>query len=143
MSVLSPANYEQGRVVLAAPANPAAGATPVITVPAGRIWRPRSLSAVLTTSAAAGTRLPWVDARDGGGVVYHRAPQLNGLGPSNAALFSWALSSEVTSGGTLNLQAGFGDVLMLGGHDLVLQCLGLNVADQWSAIRFLYEEWLV
>jgi len=47
------------------PANPAAGADWLATVPAGHVWRVLGISAQLTTSAAVANRIPFIALGDG------------------------------------------------------------------------------
>ena len=143
MSRLTPVNYALGEAKLDTIANPALGASIVITVPAGRLWRPRAIALRLTTSAAVATRTPYIDVQDSGTALYLRAPQLNGIPAATPGDFTWSIAAAVTTAGALGFQAGLGDVLMLAGHRFTVSAINLQAGDQFSAIRFHYEEWLV
>lgn len=143
MSTYSPQSFSIGRVQLSSPANPGAGAALVITVPFGRVWRPRAIGFALTTSATVATRTPIVTAQDAATFVYARSVQQNGLTASLASAMFFQLGDTTAPGSLIQFVAGMFDVYMTFGHRFVVSAVNLQAGDTITDTRFHYEEWLV
>lgn len=121
-------------------ANPAAGADWFTQVPSGVRWRVRGLTARLTTSAVAGARAVALKLQDAGVLEWTIIGPANNQGPSQGVTYSWApgLTPAFVLDQTIGLPA---DVIMPALFVMQTQTVGMDVGDQWSAIRLLIEEY--
>lgn len=122
---------------------PAAGAEISEVVPNGARWQLLTVNALLTTSAAAGTRTPNLVITDGG-VDYFGSGQPVGVGASAGSPYWWeqgmALAVQV---GLIGSVAGLLiEGHMLAGHRFITRTSNLQAGDQWSAPSYLVREWL-
>jgi hypothetical protein len=111
------------------------GAELSITVPGGVVWRVQALSGILTTSAVAGTRIPFLQITDGTTIaVKHMVAA--GQGVNTANTYSWIARGGAVidvSGSTFKCQP-FADVPIPAGFVIRTVTAGIDVGDQWSAI---------
>jgi hypothetical protein len=156
VTTLATAAYPNGRVLssLEGPgllygvsqSNPAAGADFIVSVPVNAHWKVRSLAATLTTSATVANRQPSINVSDLTGVKFRGFP-LQNIAASTVALISaypaTPYTSVVATDFTLPLPP---DLYMTGApatsDNINSVTVGIQAADQWSAIRLLVEEWL-
>lgn len=126
--------------------NPAAGADFVVSVPVNARWKVRSLAATFTTSAAVANRQVSITVADLTAFKFRGFP-LQNIAASQVALISaypgTPFTSVVATDFTLPLPP---DLYLTGSPAFsdVIQSVTVakDVADQWSAIRLLVEEWL-
>lgn len=143
MSTTFPPTYTLGEPFVVTIPDPAAGAVASIAVPAGEMWRPRSVRCVLTPDATAITRFPAVSAKTAAGTEYAIALSSAALGAGAATLLGWALGSPPSVGAGGWHSAGLFDVLMLQFHTFEVRALNLQAGDTITGIQFHYERWYV
>lgn len=143
MSRRHPTNYVYGDVITLAPANPAAGAGAVVTVPTGRVWRPRSVAGTLTTSAAVATRFVFVQAADAGAAALARTVQVNGIAAGLAANCTFAQGAITNPGSVQSLHGGLFDLHLTAGQTLTLSAIAIQAGDQFSVVRIVIEQWFL
>jgi len=122
---------------------PAAGAEVSETVPTGARWELLSFTGQLTTSAAAGARLPNLKLLQGGIVVVQSAAVAS-VGPSSGATWVWEqgmpLAAAVAAGvnvSGLNIR-----LPLLAGSMIVTTTAALAAGDQWGSVFYTVREWL-
>lgn len=123
--------------------NPAAGVEVIETVPAGAIWRPVSLQAILVTDATVINRAVRF-ALDDGASEYYRSPGLANHPASTTVTYSAASNATIVVAGidTTLLHALPQDLRMLAGHRIRTATANLQAGDNWSAPVMLIQEWL-
>lgn len=122
--------------------NPAAGADWTQTVPTGARWRIRDITATLATSAAAGNRTPMLIWDDGANAFAQIGPSATEA-PSSTTRWDWIQTLPSLGNVVQGIQVFLPpDLILLAGWRLRTSTVNLGVADQWSGIRFLVEEWL-
>lgn len=125
-----------------ASAVPAAGVDPAaLVVPAGFIWRPKSLFASLTTSAVAGNRVPAVVIQDNAAHVLYRSEQGGTQLASTVVNYSFAKGVvQVTDVANNGFAVGLlPDIDLLPGYTIGLATNGKDAGDQWTAQRILVD----
>lgn len=124
-------------------ATPAAGVEISETVPVGARWEVLMFAGILTTSAAAGSRIPTLIIDDGVNEL-HRSPSVGIAGGSSGVHAYWSQGMAVAT----QVLAGVSSVGLpvrnrLGaGARLRTTSNALDAADQWSAVQYLVLEWL-
>lgn len=125
------------------PANPAAGADIVNTVPTNARWRPIAFQYALTTSAAVGNRTSEVLLADNLGNAFFQNTQSPAQAASTAVVYNWSNLTNITAvvlGQTLNaLPPG---VFLEPGWQINTVTNGILAGDQYSGIRLCVEEWI-
>jgi hypothetical protein len=127
-------------------ANPGAGADWTISLPVNSRWKVRSLAATLTTSATVANRQVSITVADLTAFKFRGFP-LQNIPASTIALISaypgTQFTSVVATDFTLPLPA---DMYLTGApattDTIASLTVGIQAADQWSAIRLMVEEWL-
>jgi len=132
----------QGVLYGAVSATPAAGAGWTLTVPASARWRIRGGGAGLTTSAAAGNRTPWLQVLVGGNsmAVYVSGGTVGPSGAGNIEYLSTYLA-QANAGNQITVYYS-PDLIVPAGGVVREITLGMDAADQWTAVTLLVEEWL-
>lgn len=122
--------------------NPIAGSDWAITAPGHGIWRVTALSALFTASAAVANRIPTLRLSTSDGVV--------ATAPGGAAITAGLATTLSFFPGTAPSGAAGGPQLwaapndgwiLLPGWTLSPLTAGIDVGDQWSAIRFALTEY--
>ncbi len=123
---------------------PAAGANPATqTVPAGKVWRLRSIFGLLTTSAAVANRIPAVKITDGTNTI---AILEGGSGAvtaaSSSAGYTWGMGLAAAGGftGGRNCSNALPDLRLLPGYTVQITTLSIDAADQWTGVSMVIEE---
>ncbi|HTX52520.1 MAG TPA: hypothetical protein VMD08_03880 [Candidatus Baltobacteraceae bacterium] len=114
------------------PVSPAAGADWSVTVPAGHIYRLRSVLATLVTSAAVATRIARLTLNDGNGVFVDVPP----FGTQAAGLtrrYLWLPSPAAVAQGN-GILSSLPEFDLMAGWSLSTVTDAIDVADQWSAV---------
>jgi len=132
-----------GLLISQALANPAAGADFTFTFNANsRSWL-HAFTATLTTSSTAANRTPVFYLKDSGGNA------IWSLGSSAAQVASKALEYNLGEAATVTVDATGNyvitmpsEVYMYGAWTLSSTTANIQAADQWSAIRALFEQWV-
>lgn len=121
--------------------SPAAGADWSIAVVGGSIWYPLSVVAQIVTSAVVANRNIALTYADEGG-VYARVVTSATVPASTTARQSWARGLGANGQGTtLSQQSqGLPSFPLLPGDLLGVSTIGIDVGDQWSAIRIYVAE---
>lgn len=114
-------------------ASPAAGADWLATVPAGHLWRPFSVTALLTTSAVVANRQVSLVLTDGT-LTYATLTAPAVQVASTAVRYTWAAIDTFLALGLIQNGA-LPDVDIPPGWTLGVSTVALDVGDQWSAIR--------
>lgn len=115
---------------------PAPGAQFVFTLPGDRIYRLRGVSALLTTSAAVGNRLPGITLDDQASVVAGAASNAV-TAASLAVRYLWnplGVNSATSAAGGI-VTNGLPDIVVPGGYRLRSVCSAFDAADAWSSIN--------
>jgi hypothetical protein len=127
-------------------ANPVAGADWSISVPVNARWKVRSVAATLTTAVAAANRQVSITVADLTAFKFRGFPLQNIVASTVALISAYPVTpytSIVATDFTLPLPP---DLYMTGApatsDALQTVTVGIQGADQWSAIRLLVEEWL-
>lgn len=120
---------------------PAAGADWSTVVPGGRLWELLSVFGSLTASAAAVTRRPRLIINDGSGSAT-QLPANTNLAASTTNVYTWAQGATSVSAGTDSCM-GIPDMFLPAGWTISAATLNLDVADQWSAVQILVNEYAV
>jgi hypothetical protein len=123
-------------------AAPAAGADPVIVVPANSNWRIEALLATLVTDAVVNNRVPHLIVDDGQGHNLFNVPFANNQVAGSTVIYS-AGASIVASSFDNAITACFPQhLLLLQGWRVRMATSLLDAGDQWSATNVLIKEWL-
>lgn len=132
----------RGNIRTVTPANPAAGADDIETVPAGAIWRLQSWIHKLTASAAVGTRTTFLLVDDGATILLFLPAQTT-IAAGGAVSYQWApnLPNNINSGGVV-LNALPPDQFLPAGSRIRTSTAGMDAADQISLIAYQVEEWI-
>lgn len=122
---------------------PAPGAQFVFTLPGDRIYRIRGVSALLTTSAVVGNRLPAITIDDQSQVT--SGAQSNVVTPASTAVrYLWnhqsVTATAAAAGGVVT--NGLPDIVVPGGYRIRSVATAFDVADQWSAVNVWVESLL-
>jgi hypothetical protein len=122
---------------------PALGGEIAETVPAGARWLLLSVSASLTTSAAAGNRVPGLKFKSGAN-GYFGSGQNGVAGPGATITFVWATGMPLAAlvgsvGGVAGLLDGN---CLLAGFTFSTITTILAAGDQWASIAYLVREFL-
>jgi hypothetical protein len=130
---------------------PAAGANPIVTMPLGARWRVIAAGAVLTTSAAAGTRRPYLRFRLNVGLgtvaTVWQGPSSLPQPASTAVFHTWGAGMPGTA--DPNALIGLGSIptglqlMTLDDPDSAIDVntVGIQAGDQWGVFSVLLEEW--
>lgn len=123
-------------------AAPGPGADILTVVPAGKRWRPISVKAGLTTSAAVASRVPQFFLDDGANQFYF-VQSLDSQAASLSAtyVFSTAAVQTTVAIGTVQNPLPQNCVLPAG-YRLGTATVAIQAADQWTAAQLLVEEWM-
>lgn len=129
--------WRRSRIVLR-PAAPAAGADWLVTVPAGHLYRIRSIAAILTTSAAVANRQANLAIGDGES-TFITVPANAVQAASLAWTYGWwPLAVALQTG--LALEAPLPDLQLMAGWTIGSAVGAIDVADAWTNIRLLIED---
>ncbi len=121
---------------------PAAGAEISETVPTGARWRVMSFEAALTSSVTVATRGPLLSIDDGAN-EYFRGDPGNTQPASTTQTYTGALNVPNSALRLVSANPwSFADLKMIAGHRLRTVTNNLQVGDQWTAPRYLVEEWI-
>ncbi len=131
-----------GNLRVAVLGNPALGADFLVALNNAQRWRVQSVNATLTTSAAVGSRQPFLVTDD----TVNRTGtfgQNQAIPASTAGTFVWGAGMSPAAA-ALSVGAGGlpSPLLVRGGHRLFSSTSGLDVGDQWSSIAITVEEWV-
>jgi hypothetical protein len=121
------------------PANPAAGAGAIVTVPAGQSWTLQSIAFTLTCSAAVANRNVQVTILDAGGRTLYTFFDPTALTASQVATVNLApgnpTAHNVTTGSNVAITGNLPPGLVLAAGSVIsINAQGLQAADQFSAI---------
>lgn len=143
-SLYYPPHGGPGLITLGLPAAPGAGVEPTLTVPAGRLWRMRSWTGLLTCAAGGVNRQPFARAQTFVPVVFARCAQSVTVAPGAAASFCFALglSNPATGIATAGI-AGLWDVWLSEGQVFAIITAGFAAGDAWTSIAYSVEELIV
>jgi len=123
-------------------ANPAAGADWSLTVPASARWRLQSWSAIFTASATVANRQVRARLGDGVQVTWSGQAQAS-IVASQVAQVSAGQSQATSTLIATEINAPLpGQVILPGNFTVSTLTAGIQVGDQWSAIRVEVEEWI-
>ncbi len=123
-------------------ANPAAGADWTFTVPTTTRMRIVSLAATLTTAVAVANREPQIIIDDGVNTYWEAEVAVNIPASTVNVITATALSIPngiVTTTQNIPIPPA---LILPNGHRLRTNTVGIQAADQWSAIWILLEEWI-
>jgi hypothetical protein len=123
--------------------DPAAGVTVAESVPSGARWRLRSLHMSLGTTATAGARRPVLFLRSNAGNLVGGSPSPYTQSPSTNVRFYWMLGMPISTGmSSFQIAIGLPDVIMLPGHDFLVQVENMAAGDNIDEVVFYVDEWL-
>lgn len=126
------APWRRSRIVSGV-ANPAAGADWSAAAPAGHLWRPFSITAILTTSAVVANRQVRLLFGDGTNTYATlSAPAVQAA--SLAHVYTWAAVDTFLALGLVQVSA-LPDLSIPPGWTVGVSTLAIDVGDQWSAVR--------
>lgn len=120
---------------------PAAGANFTQTVPAGKMWRIKSLVAKLVCAAVAANRYTGIKITDGTNEVYN-LPTGPAITSGQTAQQGWMVGLPVMASTTFNFLSNAMHMpdIVLGAGYVVSDDTALQAADQWSNIFLVVEE---
>lgn len=122
---------------------PGAGAEISETVPIGAKWRLRSFNLKLTTTAVAGAREIQLFIDDGTNVVFRMgagSSQIASLSPN----YSYFPGGQFYNSNNLNKSSILPiDCIIMPGYRIRTSTVGIDVGDQYSAVQYEVEEWLL
>jgi hypothetical protein len=121
---------------------PAAGADPVIVVPANSNWRVESLSTSLVTDAVVANRVPHLVFDDGQGHVLFNTPFANNQIAASTVQYSAGASIVASSFDNAITACYPQHMLLLQGWRARMLTTALDAGDQWSAVTVLVKEWI-
>lgn len=131
-------NAGGGETTLEAPANPALGADPIFVVPAGKVWHPLALHAVLTTSATVGMREPKLSVQDGSAAEVVSLTTTHEQAASLAFAYTWARGVPREIDTSINrVQSAMPIIAIPAGYTFRIVTNNIQVGDQWSSVRLL------
>jgi len=131
-----------GNIRSVAIAAPGAGADFGAPVPVNARWRLISAEALLTTSAAAGVRTALLDIQVPGGGVFVCPPQQNQNPSVGQFYYAHSIVQYAGSVAIGNFWAVSPGIILPTGGAIVSVTLNIGLADQWSNIILMVEEWL-
>lgn len=123
------------------PAVPAPGADWSFTLPSGADYQLLLATATLTTSAAVANRFPTIAFQNGDGLTFFRSVDNTAITATTAASISFGpdvTTGAGNSGQLVTISTPF--VILDAGWRIAALTGGLDVADQWSAIRLYLAE---
>jgi hypothetical protein len=131
-----------GLIVGSAPAAPAAGNPFIYTTPAYARTRIRSLSALLTTSAQAASRRPYVWLYDAFGTIYQDSLENTVAASSNIyPVWAFGLGWEQTAQAATTETRGFPDLLLNPGSSVYFGAGALQTGDVINNVNLVVEQW--
>lgn len=140
---MTPANSTAGRGLIRSitGTTPPNGAEISETVPISALWRLIAFSFQLNTSAAAGTRIPFL-AIDDGTHIFTQINPPGTVGPGAVGSYWYADGLQVTTqapyfNGPLPSQ-----LYLEPGYRIRTTSSALTINDQYSAVQYLVEEWM-
>jgi hypothetical protein len=131
-----------GNLTTASVSNPAAGADWTLTLVAGIRYWIHSVTATLTTAAAAGNRSPLLTIKDAAGNVLWSVAPITVQAASLVYIYNWAECVTMAADNAGNKVTPLPtECLISGAGSISTTTTNIQAADQWSLIRVQEEQW--